>query len=284
MAKSTIKTLRVGSNQVSQWRAFSKSCPSSKLYFRKCNSSKELIRPSGSIMASITSEAYEAKNQKYFDVFPLATKIISFLDDNHFLTTAVSHAFLVSLVTVQDSITALPDYVGARDSCPKPSLKMYTVMSSCVCQKSTSGTNYYESSRAFTTTASCRYPQQLSSSRSFPRRGNFLLFRIMALVGKALHSIRIHDSDKKNSRRSNSRLNAKKISFFLPSQGTYKEENHVFLKTHLHSYWYKMQIVLLLSKALGNIILTLSKAKRRLLPKNAQSDKVKRLHSVWNYP
>ena len=165
-------------------------------------------------MASITSEAYEAKNQKYFDVFPLATKIISFLDDNHFLTTAVSHAFLVSLVTVQDSITALPDYVGARDSCPKPSLKMYTVMSSCVCQKSTSGTNYYESSRAFTTTASCRYPQQLSSSRSFPRRGNFLLFRIMALVGKALHSIRIHDSDKKNSRRSNSRLNAKKISFF----------------------------------------------------------------------
>ena len=220
MAKSTIKTLGEGSNQVSQSRAFSKSCPHSKLYFRKCNSSKELIRPSGSTMASITSEAYEAKNQKYFDVFPLATKIISFLDDNHFLTTAVSHAFLVSLVTVQDSITALPDYVGARDSCPKPSLKMYTVMSSCVCQKSTSGTNYYESSRAFTTTASCRYPQQLSSSRSFPRRGNFLLFRIMALVvGKALHSIRIHDSDKKNSRRSNSRLNAKKISFFCRPKG-----------------------------------------------------------------
>ena len=45
-----------------------------------------------------------------------------------------------------------------------------------------------------------------------------------------------------------------------------------------------MQIVLLLSKALGNIILTLSKAKRRLLPKNAQSDKVKRRHSVLNYP
>ena len=77
-----------------------------------------------------------------------------------------------------------------RDSCPKSSLKMYTVMSSCVCQKSTSGTNYYdervsECSRAFTT-ASCRYPQQLSSSRSFPRRGNFLLFRIMA----AVHTVR----------------------------------------------------------------------------------------------